>query len=88
MTETRRLNPILPHLDKFQQMKQGRMKCLLQEIETLKEIHISKFLSYIAVRYGIRRDTGLEYIKDWCDGGYISVHNDIIKFIRKPEWWE
>jgi len=64
------------------------MKCLLEEIETMGEILVSKFLSYIAIRYGIRRDTGLEYIRDWCDGGYISIHNDIIKFMKKPDWWE
>jgi hypothetical protein len=76
-----------PNLDRFQVMKKGRMKFLLEEIEKKETIPLMEFLSYIAINYGIRRETGWEYIRDWIDGGCISVDNHIIKFIKKPEEW-
>jgi hypothetical protein len=69
-------------------MKQNRMRALLEEIQKLREIHVSEFLSYIAVRYGIRRTTGFEYLDDWVDGGYITIEDNTIKFAKKPEWWK
>ena len=63
------------------------MRALLEEIQKFGEISITEFLSYIAVRYGIRRATGFEYLDDWLDGGYITIQDNIIKFIKKPEWW-
>jgi len=77
-----------PNLDRFQKMKLKRMSILLQEIEKMGEISISDFLSYIAVRYGIRRTTGFEYLDDWLDGGYIAIDDNMIKFVKKPEWWK
>jgi hypothetical protein len=50
---------IYPNLDVFQRKKQNRMRALLEEIEKLGQIYVTEFLSYIAVRYGIRRATGL-----------------------------
>jgi hypothetical protein len=64
------------------------MRALLEEIQKFGEISVTEFLSYIAVRYGIRRATGFEYLDDWLDGGYIAIQDNIIKFIKKPEWWK
>lgn len=64
------------------------MRVLLEEIEKIKEISVAEFLSYIAVRYGIRRATGYEYLNDWVDGGYITIQDNVIKFVKKPEWWK
>jgi hypothetical protein len=77
-----------PNLDRFQKMKLKRMSVLLQEIEKMSEIAVPDFLSYISVRYGIRRATGLEYLEDWSDGGYITINDNVIKFVKKPEWWK
>jgi hypothetical protein len=66
-------------------MKLGRMKSLLEEIENDGETSVSEFLSHIAVDYGIRRTTGLEYLRDWIDGGYITIEKNIIKFKKKSE---
>lgn len=76
------------NLDRFQKMKLKRMNILLREIESSGEIAVTEFLGYIAVRYGIRRTTGLEYLDDWVDSGYISISNDVIKFVKKPQWWK
>lgn len=62
------------------------MRILLDEIEKEGSVPIARFLSYVAVRYGIRRATAMEYLEDWSDGGYISLNNGIIKFVKKPEW--
>lgn len=78
-------DPIHLHLDRFQLDKRARMKYLLEEIERSGEVPIPKFLSSIAVQYGIRRATGLEYLRDWIDGDYISIKNNIIRFLKKPE---
>jgi hypothetical protein len=40
-------------------MKKGRLKALLEELETVKEIKVNKWLSNLAIRYGIRRSTAL-----------------------------
>jgi hypothetical protein len=85
MSEAKRPISILPVLDRFQIMKRGRMKFLLREIESAKEIGVSEWLSKIAVRYGIRRNTGIEYLNDWQDGGYITIENGVIKFLRNVE---
>jgi hypothetical protein len=79
---------IYSNLDIFQRKKQNRMRALLEEIEKLGQISLTEFLSYIAVRYGIRRTTGFEYLDDWVDGGYITIQDNIIKFVKKPEWWK
>lgn len=73
------------HLDRFQIDKRERMKYLLEELETTKEIPVPKFLSMIQVRYGIRSTTGEEYLDAWIHGGYITIQNDMIKFVKKPE---
>ena len=75
-------------LDRFQKLKLKRMRWLLQEIQNSGEIPLSKFFSYVAVRYGLRRATAEEYLEEWSDGGYISINNNIIKFVKKPEWWK
>jgi hypothetical protein len=71
-------------LDRFQRMKHRRMKILLAMIERKGQMSITKFLGYVAVRYGIRRATAMEYLDDWSDVGCISVDNGIIKFVKKP----
>jgi hypothetical protein len=88
MSECSKCPSIYPNLDRFQRMKQSRMRALLEEIQKTGMIPINEFLSYIAVKYGIRRATGYEYLDDWADGGYITVQNGIIKFVKKPEWWK
>ena len=74
-------------LDRFQRMKMRRMRILLEEIQKAEEIPVPKFLSYVANRWVIRRTTTLEYLEDWCDGEYVSINNNVIKFLKKPEWW-
>jgi len=88
MSECKKCPSIYSNLDRFQKMKQIRMRVLLEEIEKIKEISVAEFLSYIAVRYGIRRATGYEYLNDWVDGGYITIQDNVIKFVKKPEWWK
>lgn len=79
---------IFLHLDRFQQMKRERMRCLLEELEQVGTIGIKDFLSHIAIHYGIRRTTGQEYIQDWLDAGCISVEDGKIKFLQKPKRWK
>jgi hypothetical protein len=66
-------------------MKKGRLRALLQELEGIEEIRVNKWLSYIAVKYGIRRFTGLEYLREWEDGGYITIEDGVIRFVRNVE---
>jgi hypothetical protein len=79
----RKPDNIFQDIDKWQRMKYGRMDFLLHEIETAKEIEVTKFLGRIAVKYGIREATGREYIRDWVNAGCISVENNKIKFLTK-----
>jgi hypothetical protein len=85
ISETGKAKTIYLNLDRFQQMKLERMNYLLGEIEEKKEIPISQFLSNIAIKYGIRRATGLEYLRDWADGGYIKIENNTIRFVKRPD---
>ena len=57
------------------------MQALLIQIEEAGTIPLNRFLSRVAIQYGIRRKTALEYINDWLDGGYISIENQVIHFI-------
>ncbi len=66
-------------------MKKGRLMALLKELESLKKIKINKWLSHVAINYGIRRPTGLEYLREWEDGGYIKIENDVIQFVKNIE---
>ena len=79
----RKPDDIFQNLDKWERMKLGRMKFLLDEIEAKKEIDAQSFLGYIAVKYGIREATGREYIRDWVNAGCIVVEDDVIKFVKK-----
>lgn len=76
------------HLDRFQQMKRDRMRCLLEELERVKAMKIKDFLSHISINYGIRRATGEEYIRDWVDAGCVIVEGDTLKFVTKPSEWK
>jgi len=67
-------------------MKRGRVRALLKELEGIKEINVNKWLSVTAVKYGIRRATALEYLREWEDGGYITINDDIIKFVKNVEY--
>ena len=82
------VRPMYLSLDRFQQMKLDRMACLLEELEQAKTIGIKEFLSHIAVDYGIRRNTGNEYLQDWLDAGCISIKDGKIKFQRRPKGME
>jgi hypothetical protein len=66
-------------------MKKGRLRALLEELESMRKIRVSKWLSHIAVHYGIRRPTGLEYLREWEDGDYIIIEEGIITFVRNIE---
>lgn len=79
----RKVDSIYQNLDKWEYMKKGRMDYLLDEIETAKEIELSRFLGRIAVKYGIREATGREYIMDWVNAGCITVENNTIIFLKK-----
>lgn len=79
---------IFLHIDRFQQMKQERMRYLLEELEQNGETNLNEFLSHISIDYGIRRATGKEYLQDWIDAGCISIQGNKIKFLRKPKGWE
>ena len=85
MSSNRKYKSILPHLDRFQVMKHGRMGFLLEMIEQKGSVQIDEFLGYISHEYGIRRATGLEYIEAWEDVGCIIVEKNIIKFVKKPQ---
>jgi len=61
------------------------MRSLLEDLKKRKKISATEFLSYIAVNYGIRRSTGQEYLRDWIDGGYITIKKGIIFFLKKNE---
>jgi hypothetical protein len=80
--ENKHSSSIFGHLDRFQFMKRGRVRALLTELEKTKEISMNKWLSDIAVNYGIRRATGLEYLREWEDGGYIRIEDSSIKFVK------
>jgi len=67
-------------------MKRGRVRALLKELEGVKEINVSKWLGDIAVKYGIRRATALEYLREWEDGGYITIDNGTVKFVKNVEY--
>jgi hypothetical protein len=54
-------------------------------LEGVKEIRVIKWLSDVAVKYGIRRATALEYLREWEDGGYIMIEDGILKFVRGIE---
>jgi len=66
--------------------KRARMKYLLEEIEERKEILLNEFFSYVEIKYGIRKTTCEEYLRAWLNGGYICIHGDTIKFVKKPQF--
>jgi DNA-binding transcriptional regulator YhcF (GntR family) len=76
---------ILPYLDRFQIMKRGRLNYLLDELKVFEEIPVYRWLSHVAVTYGIRRTTAKEYLEDLVDGGYITIEREIIKFVKDIE---
>jgi hypothetical protein len=77
--------PMDPYLDKFQRDKRARMKYLFNELKEGKKVTTEEFLGSIAVHHGIRRTTGEEYLRDWMDSGYITIDNNKIRLVRKPE---
>ena len=79
----RKPDDIFHNLDKWEQMKKGRMAFLLEQIEAEKELEVPTFLGRTAVRYGIREATTREYLRDWINAGCISVENNVIKFVKK-----
>ncbi len=79
----RKTDNIFQNLDRWENMKRGRMTCLLEQIEVVNEIDLDRFLGQTAVKYGIREATGREYIRDWVNAECIAIENNKIKFLKK-----
>ena len=54
-------------------------------IESLKEVDEKQFLGEICTKYGIRRQTLKEYLRDLLDYGVIEISDGKIKWLGKKE---
>lgn len=56
---------------------------LLEELRKAKEIDIEKWTEYITQEYAIEKETVSRYLKEQKEAGYITIENNIIKFVKK-----
>jgi len=72
-------------LDLWQIKRRGRLAFIMQELESKKEVDMDEFLGLMGIKYGIRRQTSKEYLKDWLDYGVIEISDGKIKWLGKKE---
>ena len=84
-TKTKLENRIEDVLDLWQIKRRDRLAFIMQELESKKEVDMDEFLGLMGIKYGIRRQTSKEYLKDWLDYGVIEISDGKIKWLGKKE---
>jgi len=78
-------NKIEDFLDLWQIKRRDRLAFIIQELESKKEVDMDEFLGLMGIKYGIRRQTSKEYLKDWLDYGVIEISDGKIKWLGKKK---
>jgi len=81
----KRKNRIEDFLDPWQIKRRNRLTFIMQELRSKKEVDVDQFLGLMGTKYGIRRQTSKEYLKDLLDYGVIEVSDGKIKWLGKKE---
>ena len=75
---------IEPYLDRFQWMKKGRMKYIVQELENRGgEAPLKQFMGSIATEHGISYETQKKYFAELEDYGLIEISEGKIRLKKK-----
>ena len=69
-------------LDRFQVLRRERIKLFRDKLMRGKEVYLRSFLASMSIYYGIRTQTGREYLKDLEAIGEIEIKNGRIKWIE------
>ena len=72
-------------LDPWQIKRRKRLTFIMQELKSKKEVDVDQFLGLMGTKYGIRRQTSKEYLKDLQDYGVIEISDSKIKWLGKKE---
>ena len=78
-------NRIEDVLDLWQIKRRDRLAFILELLKSEKEVDVNEFLGLMGTKYGIRRQTSKEYLKDWVDYGVIEISDGKIKWLGKKE---
>jgi len=81
----KRKNRIEDFLDPWQIKRRNRLTFIMQELRSKKEVDADQFLGLMGTKYGIRRQTSKEYLKDLLDYGVIEISDGKIKWLGKKE---
>lgn len=80
-----RKNRIEDFLDPWQIKRKKRLTFIMQELKSKKEVDVDQFLGLLGTKYGIRRQTSKEYLKDLLDYGVIEISDGKVKWLGKKE---
>jgi len=85
IAKSKRETRIEDFLDPWQIKRRNRLTFIMQELRSKKEVDVDQFLGLLGTKYGIRRQTGKEYLKDLLDYGVIEISDGKIKWLGKKE---
>ena len=84
MSEKKKKVSIEPYLDRFQWMKKGRMRYIIQELEERGgEAPLREFMGSIATEHGISYESQKKYFKEFEDYGLIEITEGKIRLKKK-----
>ena len=73
-----------PYLDRFQWMKKGRMRFIIQELEERGgEAPLKQFMGSIATEHGISYETQKKYFAEFEDYGLIEISEGKIRLKKR-----
>jgi hypothetical protein len=74
-------NEMNGNLDPLQEKRKRRLIALMNLLRNEREIEKRRLCGQLSVKYGIRRPTIEEYLRDLEDFGVIEISGEIIRWI-------
>lgn len=86
MCEVERKRSMISRLDPFQVKRKGRIEYCIEELRKRKTVNAEEFMAYLSIRFGIRRQTAVEYLRDIESYGLIEWKGKTIEWIGEDKW--
>lgn len=86
LSEVERRRSMISRLDPFQVKRKGRIEYCIEELRKKKTVNADEFMAYLSIRFGIRRQTVVDYLGDIEAYGLIEWKGKTIEWVGEEKW--
>jgi phosphosulfolactate synthase (CoM biosynthesis protein A) len=61
-----------------QELRRGRLNLIINTLKALGDVELQKFKGLMALNYGFRSDTTMEYLNELRDVGFIVINQGLV----------